>query len=252
MPCTVGAPVNERLVPRHRARNSLPGLGIHLGRHDVPQGALGARPARLHPAVPVAHRRGPAEQVPAPLIPARAEVSERGQRAGVSGEGPGYAWVSVVVRRACRSRSAPTISKTPMTMNQMPSTVARTFSEDVGVAVTAIPAMRLAAPNRAVCHEPASTSGGEGSVPSWPETMAASLHRGRSWIDAGWAPGPCRHPRWVIGSLGSRWNGARTREHARHVDDTASASAHEMDRRWHLPDGLGRLLSRGTPGAPGR
>ena len=33
-----------------------------------------------------------------------------------------------------------------MTMNQMPSTVARTFSEDVGVAVTAIPAMRLAAP----------------------------------------------------------------------------------------------------------
>src|SRR5262249_61076858 len=143
--CTAGAPVNERLVPRHRARNSLPGLGIPLGRRDVPQGALGARPVRLHPAVPVAHRRGPAEQVPAPLIPARAEVSEVSER-GSAGERPGYAWVSVVVRRACRSRSAPTISKTPITMNQMPSTVARTFSEDVGVAVTAIPAMRLAAP----------------------------------------------------------------------------------------------------------
>src|SRR5690348_8307492 len=56
---------NERLVLGHWTRSYLPGPAIHVGCYDVPQGALGSRPDRFHPADPVAHRRGPAGQAPA-------------------------------------------------------------------------------------------------------------------------------------------------------------------------------------------
>ena len=54
--------------------------------------------------------------------------------------------ISLVARTACRSSSPPMISNTPITMNQIPSRRARTSSDEAGVAATAIPAMRLAAP----------------------------------------------------------------------------------------------------------
>ena len=50
------------------------------------------------------------------------------------------------------SINPPMISKMPMMMNQMPSSAAKTVSEEVGVAATTIPAMRLTTPK--AIHQP--------------------------------------------------------------------------------------------------
>ena len=58
----------------------------------------------------------------------------------------GWADVTRRERSACRSMKAPVISKMPMMMNQIPSSTARTFSEEVGADATTIPAIRLTTP----------------------------------------------------------------------------------------------------------
>ena len=64
---------------------------------------------------------------------------------------------------ACRGRASrlsmnpPAISKMPMMMNHTPSSAAKTVSEEVGVAVTTIPAMRLTAPK--AIHQPLPSRG---------------------------------------------------------------------------------------------
>ncbi len=49
-------------------------------------------------------------------------------------------------RSSCRGMNPPLISKIPMMTNQIPSSTARTVSEEVGAATTTIPAIRLTAP----------------------------------------------------------------------------------------------------------
>ena len=142
----------------------------------------------------------------------------------------------------------------------------------VGCRATINPRITVAAPrNSAVCHEPASTSGGEGCVPL-PSAMAASLPVPSVPSDAGQAPRVCRHPPWVraifrrcatisshprrvvpdpFGDLYGHGQGARIRERTRDVHDTAPASSHDMDPRRYVLDGLGRLLPGGAPGASG-
>ena len=147
----------------------------------------------------------------------------------------------------------------------MPSSTAITFTEVVGCKVTISPRTRVAAPGTSPsANRPASQG-----VRALPHAAVHHVRLLRSSapapIDAGQPSRACRHPPWVRealqnslriataspaprgragrrGDLYGHGQSVRTRERARHVHDTAAASAHEADPGRHVRIGLGRLL----------